>query len=102
MSALIRQLRRNDSRSSQSRMMEEGWSDLEYGISTRNVTVFDPTAEKRIRQATHRVTALETEMETLRHELLEAERTINLLEQLLRNMQIREQELRRELVSDHY
>ena len=80
MSALIRQLRRNDRRSGQSRMTDEGWSDLEHAISPRNVAIFDPTAELRGRQATQRLTTLEAEVETLRHELLEAERTIHLLE----------------------
>ena len=44
------------------------------------------------------VYALQSEVTNLRQELLEAERTISLLEQLLRNTQIRERELRSDLI----
>jgi hypothetical protein len=99
MSALIRALRNNDRRSS---IIENGRIHLEAEVSTSNVTVFDPTVELRYRQANNRISALEVEVASLHHELHEAERTINLLEQLLRNMQIREQEFRRELASSRF
>ncbi|MFN6202143.1 MAG: hypothetical protein ACK562_13925 [Acidobacteriota bacterium] len=105
MSALIRQLRRHDSRSGQSGHSirpEEGWSSAEPEPHSGKVTVFDPLADLRIGQATNRLNALEAEVTNLRHELLEAERTIKLLEQLLHNMQIREREFRRELMEDRH
>ena len=105
MSALIRQFRRHDSRSGQSGhslKLEEGWSSAEPEPHSGKVTVFDPLADLRISQTTNRLTALEAEVTNLRHELLEAERTIKLLEQLLHNMQIREQEFRRELMEGRY
>ncbi|MEY3284528.1 MAG: hypothetical protein RIR86_2541 [Acidobacteriota bacterium] len=105
MSALIRQLRRHDSRSGQSGHSirpEEGWSSAEPEPHSGKVTVFDPLADLRIVQATNRLNALEAEVTNLRHELLEAERTIKLLEQLLHNMQIREREFRRELMEDRH
>lgn len=67
--------------------------------STRhNVTRFESASEQRARRINNQAGHLQAEINSLRAELVNAERTIARYEQLLRNAMIRERELRAEMV----
>lgn len=93
----------NNARTRQAGNIFEGeWAGLDPIPASGGVTVFETGSGERLWPAADRVRALQAEVATLRSDLHEAERTIVLLEQLLRNTQIRERELRRELVEEAF
>lgn len=65
-----------------------------------NVSIFESAPEQRLRRALGYITQLQSEVRTLREELARAERSVTHYEQLLRNAQIREQEIRKQLIKE--
>jgi hypothetical protein len=65
-----------------------------------NVSVFEMAPEQRLRRALAYITELQSEVRTLREELVQAERSVTHHQQLLRNAMLREQELRSQLVKE--
>jgi hypothetical protein len=62
-----------------------------------NVSVFELSAEQRLRRAMNYISQLETELRDLREEISRAERSTAHYETLLRNAMVREMELRADL-----
>lgn len=65
-----------------------------------NVSVFEMAPEQRLRRALAYIKELQTEVRTLREELVQAERSVAHYQQLVRNAMLREQELRSQLVKE--
>lgn len=73
---------------------------LDLVTNPGKVAIFEASNGEQLWSASGQHSVLQSEVATLRRELYEAERMISLLEQLLRNTQVRERELRKELL-DH-
>ncbi|MBO0800586.1 MAG: hypothetical protein J2P31_17340 [Blastocatellia bacterium] len=65
-----------------------------------NVSVFEMAPEQRLRRALAYIKELQTEVRSLREELVQAERSVAHYQQLVRNAMLREQELRSQLVKE--
>ncbi|MEY4166971.1 MAG: hypothetical protein ACOYLF_08530 [Blastocatellia bacterium] len=104
MSAMIRPVRLDDVMAHEIERhpfeMERGGLDLVPPAG--NVTIFGAGGGDQLRSGSDQLHALQSEVATLRREIHEAERMISLLEQLLRNTQIRERDLRRDLLAGKF
>ncbi|MBI1761957.1 MAG: hypothetical protein HYR56_11025 [Acidobacteria bacterium] len=67
-----------------------------------NVSRFESAPEQRLGRAIEHIAELQAEVRTLRDEIARSERVSANYELLLRNAQVREQELRAQLVSGRY
>lgn len=67
-----------------------------------NISRFESAPEQRLRRALERIEELQGEIRMLRDEITRSERVSANYELLLRNAQVREQELRAQLASARY
>jgi hypothetical protein len=72
-------------------------NDKPYEKPVNNISVFELSAEQRLRRAMNYISQLETELRDLREEISRAERSTAHYETLLRNAMVREMELRADL-----
>jgi len=104
MSAMIRPVSLDDLRSHQieRQPFEVERSGLDLVTNAGRVAIFEASSGEQLWSASGQLGVLQSEVASLRRELHEAERTISLLEQLLHNTQIRERELRKELLDHNF
>ncbi|MBO0719191.1 MAG: hypothetical protein J2P41_00080 [Blastocatellia bacterium] len=74
--------------------------DKQSDKQQNNVSVFEMAPEQRLRRALAYIKELQTEVRSLREELVQAERSVAHYQQLVRNAMLREQELRSQLVKE--